>query len=191
MRDGAVARIRGDRADVFSHGFLCPKGPALKQLHEDPDRLRRPLVKRDGHHVEVDWPEAWREVARLLTPVVEEHGRNSVALYLGNPSAHSLSAALYLRSLAHGLGTYNRFSASTVDQAPKQVAAGYMFGSPVAVPVPDLDRARYVLILGANKAREAAQGCGPASASAPDWLQSAQRSRSGRRDPSLPRRSRD
>ena len=150
MRDGAVARIRGDRADVFSHGFLCPKGPALKQLHEDPDRLRRPLVKRDGHHVEVDWPEAWREVALLLTPVVEEHGRNAVALYLGNPSAHSLSAALYLRSLAHGLGTYNRFSASTVDQAPKQVAAGYMFGSPVAVPVPDLDRARYVLILGAN-----------------------------------------
>jgi anaerobic selenocysteine-containing dehydrogenase len=150
VRDGAVTRIRGDRADVFSHGFLCPKGSALKQLHEDPDRLRRPLVKRDGRHVEVDWPEAWHEVARILTPVVEAHGRNAVALYLGNPSAHSLSASLYLRSLARGLGTHNRFSASTVDQAPKQVAAGYMFGTPVSVPVPDLDRTSYLLILGAN-----------------------------------------
>jgi anaerobic selenocysteine-containing dehydrogenase len=150
VRDGAVTRIRGDRDDVFSHGYLCPKGSALKQLHEDPDRLRRPLVKRDGRHVEVDWPEAWREVARILTPVLETHGRNAVALYVGNPSAHNLSAALYLRSLAHGLGTYNRFSASTVDQAPKQVAAGYMFGTPVAVPVPDLDRTSYLLILGAN-----------------------------------------
>ena len=150
MRGRTVSRIRGDRDDVFSHGFLCPKGPALKQLHEDPDRLRRPLVKRDGRHVEVDWPEAWRQVARILMPVVEAHGRNAVALYLGNPSAHNLSAALYLRSLAHGLGTYNRYSASTVDQAPKQVAAGYMFGTPVSVPVPDLDRTSYVLILGAN-----------------------------------------
>ena len=145
-----MARIRGDRDDVFSRGFLCPKGPALKQLHEDPDRLRRPLVKRDGRHVEVDWPEAWHEVARVLTPIIETHGRNAVALYIGNPSAHSVSAALYLRSLAHGLGTFNRFSASTVDQAPKQVAAGYMFGTPVSVPVPDLDRTSYLLILGAN-----------------------------------------
>jgi anaerobic selenocysteine-containing dehydrogenase len=150
VRDGAVARIRGDRDDVFSHGFLCPKGPALKQLHEDPNRLRRPLVRRNGHHVEVDWTEAWHEVARVLTPIIDAHGRNAVALYLGNPSAHSLSAALYLRTLAHGLGTFNRFSASTVDQAPKQVAAGYMFGTPVSVPVPDLDRASYLLILGAN-----------------------------------------
>ena len=62
IRDGAVGRIRGDRDDVFSRGFICPKGSTLKQLHDDPDRLRRPLVKRDGVHVEVDWPEAWREV---------------------------------------------------------------------------------------------------------------------------------
>jgi anaerobic selenocysteine-containing dehydrogenase len=150
VRDGAVARIRGDRDDVFSHGFLCPKGSALKQLHEDPDRLRRPLVKRGGRHVEVDWPEAWREVARLLTPIVEAHGRDAVAIYLGNPSAHSLSSALYLRSLLHGLGTYNRFSASTLDQAPKQVAAAYTFGTTVSVPVPDLDRTSYLLMLGAN-----------------------------------------
>jgi anaerobic selenocysteine-containing dehydrogenase len=58
-----VTRIRGDRDDVFSHGFICPKGSTLRQLHDDPDRVRRPLVKRDGEFVEVDWAEAFAEVA--------------------------------------------------------------------------------------------------------------------------------
>ena len=119
-----VTRIRGDRDDVFSHGFICPKGSTLKQLHDDPDRLRKPLVKRNGVHVEVEWAEAWDEVAGRLGEIIEQHGRESVATYLGNPGAHSLSAMLYNRSLLQGLGTRRRFSASTVDQMPKQVAAG-------------------------------------------------------------------
>ncbi|MEM8747731.1 MAG: molybdopterin-dependent oxidoreductase [Actinomycetota bacterium] len=143
-------RIRGDRDDVFSHGFLCPKGSTLKQLHEDPDRLRRPLVRRDGEHVEVTWDEAWAEIERRLMPVLEEHGRESSAVYVGNPTAHSLSAMLYSRMLLTGLGTRNRFSASTVDQMPRHVASGHAFGSPVAIPVPDLDRTDFLLILGAN-----------------------------------------
>ncbi|MEM9041272.1 MAG: molybdopterin-dependent oxidoreductase [Actinomycetota bacterium] len=143
-------RIRGDRDDVFSHGFLCPKGSTLKQLHEDPDRLRRPLVRRDGEHVEVTWDEAWAEIERRLMPVLEEHGRESSAVYVGNPTAHSLSAMLYSRMLLTGLGTRNRFSASTVDQMPRHVASGHVFGSPVAIPVPDLDRTDFLLILGAN-----------------------------------------
>lgn len=146
----AVTRIRGDRDDVFSHGFICPKGSTLKQLHDDPDRLRKPLVKRNGVHVEVEWDEAWAEVAGRLGDVIERHGRESVATYLGNPGAHNLSAMLYNRVLLQGLGTRRRFSASTVDQMPKQVAAGYMFGTGVSVAVPDLDHTDYVLMLGAN-----------------------------------------
>jgi anaerobic selenocysteine-containing dehydrogenase len=145
-----VSRIRGDLADVFSHGFICPKGSALKQLHEDPDRLRKPLVKRNGRHVEVDWDEAWAEVAGRLQDVIERRGREALGVYLGNPGAHSLSAMLYNRMLLQGLGTRRRFSASTVDQMPKQVAAGYMFGTGVSVAVPDLDRTDYLLMLGAN-----------------------------------------
>ncbi len=147
---GKVTRIRGDQADVFSKGFLCPKGSTLKQLHDDPDRLRRPMVKRDGVHVEVDWDEAWAVVADRLPAVIAEHGRESVAVYLGNPSAHNLGALLYNRSLLRGLGTRRRFSASTVDQMPRQVAAGYVFGSPVTVPVPDLDHTDYLVVMGAN-----------------------------------------
>ena len=137
-------------ADVFSHGFICPKGSTLKQLHEDPDRLRRPLVKRDGEFVEVSWEEAFAEIERRLVPIIDAHGRDAVATYIGNPTAHNLSAMLYARTLAQGIGTRMRFSAGTVDQVPKQVAAGYMFGTAVTVPVPDIDRSDYMMILGAN-----------------------------------------
>jgi anaerobic selenocysteine-containing dehydrogenase len=148
--DESVQRIRGDRDDVFSHGYICPKGSTLKQLHDDPDRLRAPRIKRDGVHVEVTWDEAWAEIDRRLGAVVAEHGRESLAVYLGNPSAHSLSAIVSTRGLLSALGTRHRFSAATVDQMPRHVASGFVFGSPVNVPVPDLDRTDYLLILGAN-----------------------------------------
>jgi anaerobic selenocysteine-containing dehydrogenase len=150
IRDEQVVRIRGDRNDVFSKGFICPKGSTLKQLHDDPDRVRRPMVKRNGEHVAVSWDEAWQAVHEGLHGVIERHGRESLAVYLGNPTAHSLSAMMYNRVLLQSLGTRNRFSASTVDQMPRQVAAGYVFGTPVSVPVPDLDRTDFLLIIGAN-----------------------------------------
>jgi len=146
----SVTRIRGDQADVFSHGFICPKGSTLKQLHDDPDRVRRPLVKRNGVHEEVEWAEAWAVIADRLPAVVAEHGRESVGVYLGNPGAHSLSALLYNRTLLQALGTRRRFSASTVDQMPRQVASGYVFGTPLSVPVPDLDHTDFLVIMGAN-----------------------------------------
>ena len=144
-----VHRIRGDRDDVFSQGFLCPKGTTLGHLHEDPDWLRRPVVKRDGEFVEVDWDEAFATIAAGLLPILDEHGRDACAIYLGNPGAHSIAPLLYNRSLITALGTRNRFSASTVDQRPKEMSAGMMFGS-VTVPVPDLDRTDFVVLLGAN-----------------------------------------
>lgn len=145
-----IKRIRGDREDAFSKGFICPKGSTLKQLHEDVDRLRGPLVKKDGKHVEVSWAEAWKAVEAGLTGVIERHGRESVATYLGNPNAHNLSGLLYNRVWLRALGTRQIFSASTVDQIPKQVASGFMFGTPVSIAVPDLDRTSYLLMLGAN-----------------------------------------
>src|SRR6478609_3231770 len=98
--DDRVTRIRGDRDDVFSHGFICPKGSTLKQLHDDPDRLRKPLVKRDGVHVEVEWDEAWRVVREGINGVIDRHGRNAFAAYQGNPSAHNLSALTFGRSFS-------------------------------------------------------------------------------------------
>jgi anaerobic selenocysteine-containing dehydrogenase len=159
-----VTRIRGDREDVFSHGFICPKGSTLKQLHEDPDWLRRPLVKRDGAFVEVGWDEAFAEVEARLLPIVEEHGRDAAAIYVGNPNAHSLAGLLYLRPLIRALGTSNVYSASTVDQRPKEISSALMFGGALTVPVPDVDRTDFLLMLGANPYES-----NGSLATAPDW----------------------
>src|SRR4029078_4722248 len=113
MVGDTVKRIRGDRDDVFSRGFICPKGSTLKQLQEDPDRLRRPLVKRDGALGEVTWGEAWGAVADGLARVRAAGGPNAVGVYLGNPNVHSLAGGLYVRPLLKALGTRNVFSAST------------------------------------------------------------------------------
>src|SRR5438876_12249105 len=93
-----ILKIRGDAEDVFSHGFICPKGGSLKALQEDPDRLRAPLVRRDGELVEAAWDEAFDEIARRLPPLVEAHGRQAIAVYLGNPSVHNLGLVLYSRA---------------------------------------------------------------------------------------------
>jgi Anaerobic dehydrogenases, typically selenocysteine-containing len=187
VRDTTVVRIRGDMNDVFSKGYICPKGSTLKQLHEDPDRLRQPLVKRDGQHVEVSWEQAWEHVERGFTRVIADHGRESIGAYLGNPGAHNLSAMTFNRVLLTAIGSRQRFSASSVDQVPKQVSAGFMFGTAISVPVPDLDRCDYLLMLGANP--YASNG---SLATAPDWpgRLEAIRARGGRLIVVDPRRSR-
>lgn len=145
-----IVRIRGDQQDVFSKGFICPKGSSLKQLHEDPDRLRAPMIKVNGAHVEVSWDTAWQVVRDGLQKVVNTYGRDALATYAGNPNAHNLSSMLYTGNVMRAAGTRYRFSASTVDQMPMHVAAGYTFGSPVSIPVPDLDHTDYLIIVGAN-----------------------------------------
>src|SRR5918992_905972 len=147
---GEVVSVRGDKKDVFSCGFICPKAHGLKQLHEDPDRLTTPLIRRNGELVEASWDEAFEEIDRRLTPLLAEHGRNSVAVYIGNPNAHNLSALIYGPVWLRALGSQNLYSASTVDQMPKQVSAGLMFGHLLSVPVPDVDRTDHLVILGAN-----------------------------------------
>ncbi|MBY0401650.1 molybdopterin-dependent oxidoreductase [Myxococcota bacterium] len=145
-----VVRVRGDEADPFSRGFICPKGASLGELHHDPDRLRAPLVRRGGQLVPVSWEEAFAEVERGLGRIVAEHGRQALAVLLGNPVTHHLAPALYLRSLIRAAGTRNLFTASTVDQMPQHVVSGLLWGDPSAFPIPDLDRTDYLLMLGAN-----------------------------------------
>jgi anaerobic selenocysteine-containing dehydrogenase len=151
VQGGAVTRIRGDADDVFSRGFVCPKGASLKELHEDPDRVRTPLLRRAGGGFEsASWDEAFAEIARRLPAIQAEHGRDAVAAYAGNPAAHNASFLIYGRALLKALASRNIYSASTVDQYPKQMASALMFGNGLSVPVPDLDRTDHLLILGAN-----------------------------------------
>ena len=150
---GRVGRIRGDAQDVFSKGFICPKGVSLRELHHDPDRITTPLVRNaDGEFEEVSWDAAFAEIATRFAAIDAEHGREAFATYLGNPAAHSLSAIIYGRVFLKALRSRNVYSASSVDQIPKQLASALMFGTGISVPVPDLDRTLYLLVLGADPA---------------------------------------
>ncbi len=148
---GTIDAVRGDKNDVFSHGFICPKGVSLGELHSDPTRLKAPLVRNSNGKLEATtWGHAFDVIRERLGPIIREHGANSVGMFLGNPNVHSLAGAFILPALIKSLGTENRFSASTVDQMPKQAASAMMFGTALSVPIPDIDRTDYFLMLGAN-----------------------------------------
>jgi len=150
VEGGRVTKIRGDADDVFSRGYVCPKGATLKDLHEDPDWLKTPLVGRGTDAREVGFGEAFAEVERRLRPIIEEHGRDAVAIYLGNPNVHNIAGSIYVRPLIKAIGTKNVFSASTVDQMPRHVSSGLLYGGAGLIPVPDIDRTDLLLMLGAN-----------------------------------------
>ncbi|MFB7745568.1 molybdopterin oxidoreductase family protein [Streptomyces sp. NPDC056132] len=145
-----VTGARGDADDVFSQGFICPKGASFGEIDADPDRLTTPLVRRDGTLVPATWDEAFDLIAARLPALVEEHGPNAVGVVLGNPNVHTMAGALYPPALLGALRTRNLFTASTLDQMPKHVSSGLLFGDPFAIPVPDLDRTDHLLLLGAN-----------------------------------------
>lgn len=149
-RGKEVISIRGDGQDVLSQGYICPKAYSLKELHTDPDRIRAPMVRRGEQWQTVSWDEAFAEIAHGLAPLLEQYGRNALAVYIGNPNAHNLANQIYLPGLLHTARTQNIYSASTVDQMPKQISSGLMFGTGLSIPVPDIDHTAYVLLLGAN-----------------------------------------
>jgi anaerobic selenocysteine-containing dehydrogenase len=147
---GRVASVRGHEADVFSAGFMCPKGVAIKDLQDDPDRLRTPLIKRNGVFEPASWDEAFDEIERRLVPLREKHGPHAVAVTAGNPSSHKMGLMLYYGRLFKAMGTRNAYSASTLDQMPKQLSSGLMFGHWLSIAIPDIERTDWLLVLGAN-----------------------------------------
>ena len=147
---GRITAIRGDSLDAFSRGHICPKAVALQDLHDDPDRLRYPVKRTANGWQRISWREAFALVERGLKKVQRDHGHDAVASYVGNPTVHSLGASMFVPRLLKSLRTKNRYSATSVDQLPHHLAAMWMFGHPLLLPIPDLDRTQYLLVIGAN-----------------------------------------
>ncbi len=145
-----VLSIRGDDEDPFSRGYICPKATALADLHEDPDRLRRPIVREGTKWREVEWDEAFDLVARKIDEVRERHGADALGVYQGNPVAHNLGLLTFGQLLLRKLGTKNCYSATSVDQLPHMLAAHHLYGDGIFMPVPDVDRTEYFLCFGGN-----------------------------------------
>ncbi|MEW6273447.1 MAG: molybdopterin-dependent oxidoreductase [Thermodesulfobacteriota bacterium] len=151
-----VTRVRPNHDDVWSRGYVCPKGAVLGELHHDPDRLRAPLVRDGERWREVGWDEAFAEVERRLRPVLERHGLGAVTAYVGNPTAHSFSLSRYVGAFVALSSLPVIYSPGTIDQWPKNLVGALLFGGMWDFPVPDLDRTDHLLMLGANPA--ASQG---------------------------------
>ncbi len=154
-RNGQVISIAGDKEDPFSRGHICPKAVALKDVYEDPDRLRKPQKKvmaADGgvSWVEIGWEQAFREVTGRLRAICAESGPNAIGFYGGNPSVHNSGTLLSTPGFIKALRTRTIFSASSVDQYPHHFAAWQLFGHPALLPVPDIDRTDYWIIIGGN-----------------------------------------
>jgi anaerobic selenocysteine-containing dehydrogenase len=145
-----LVAIRGDDADPFSKGHICPKGNAILDLESDPDRLRRPLLRHGREWNEIGWDEAFALAGERLAAVQREHGASAVGVYLGNPNVHHFGHIAYLPPLLRALKTPNMFSASSVDQWPHQLVCAQMYGHQFLLPIPDVDRTDYFLMLGAN-----------------------------------------
>ena len=145
-----VVRIRGDRQDVWSKGYLCPKGASLGQLHHDPDRLRAPMVRDGEEWREVTWDEAFARCEELLRPVVAEHGIGAVHAYLGNPNVHSYSLSRYSGAVPGIGGITTIWSAGTVDQWPKNLACAQVYGGAWSIPIPDVANTDLFVVMGAN-----------------------------------------
>jgi anaerobic selenocysteine-containing dehydrogenase len=144
--------IRGDKDDPFSRGYICPKASALQDIHYDKDRLKHPVRRTPDGWQRIGWEEALDEVAQNLKRIHAKYGRNSTATYLGNPTVHNYGAMLFAPGFIRSLRTRNRFSATSVDQLAHHLAAYLMFGHQLLIPIPDIDRTNFFLILGANPA---------------------------------------
>lgn len=150
---GRISSIRGDQQDPLSRGHICPKAVALKDIHEDPDRLRHPELRRpDGSWQRIPWDEAFDLAATRLREVQKKYGRDAVAAYSGNPSVHNYGSLLFGPPLLHALRSKNRYSATSADQLPHHLVSYWMLGHMLLLPVPDLEATGHLLVFGGNPA---------------------------------------
>jgi anaerobic selenocysteine-containing dehydrogenase len=145
-----VISVKGDKENAFSRGHVCPKGVATADLYNDPDRLRRPLRRTASGWEEVSWDEAFEEAGERIAAVQKKYGRDALALYYGNPTAGDYALLLVLLPFIKSLQTKNVYSATSLDSLTRMLTSLWLYGSQAVMPVPDLERTRLLIILGAN-----------------------------------------
>ena len=149
-KEKKVISIVGDKKDPLSKGYICPKSQALKDLYEDSDRLKTPIKRVENGWEKISWIEAFEEVEHQIKKIQEKYGNDAVATYQGNPNVHNLGSMLYGGPFLKSLKTKQKYSATSADQLPHHIASLKMFGHQMLIPIPDIERTDYLLILGAN-----------------------------------------
>ena len=164
--DGSkVHSVKGDALDPFSKGSICPKGALIHKIHDDPNRLKQPIKKdKNGNWQTISWSDALDYTAERIIDVQQKHGKNAMAMYLGNPTVHNFGMMMFVGELRRMIGTKNNFSPTTMDQLPHHFIGYYMFGHPLNIPIPDVDRTKHFIMIGANPLASNGSimsGCGP------------------------------
>ncbi|MEM8753153.1 MAG: molybdopterin oxidoreductase family protein, partial [Pseudomonadota bacterium] len=145
-----VLSIRADPDDPLSRGHICPKAVALQDFRMDPDRVTTPLRRVGDGWEQISYEDAIAYAVERIHAVQAAHDRDGMGVYLGNPNAHKFGNLLNIPGLVKALGTSNRYSSATADQMPHHVASIHMLGHPMLMPIPDLERTDYLLIIGGN-----------------------------------------
>ena len=150
LENDQIKAIKGDKANKFSNGHICPKAVAMQDIYADPDRLKMPVKRTEHGWEEISWKAAFDEIEKQIKAIQKKHGRNAIGTFVGNPTVHNLGSLLKGPTFFKSLGTKNMFSATSVDQLPHHFASNFMFGHALMIPIPDIDRTDHLLIMGAN-----------------------------------------
>jgi len=150
LEENKIVSIKGDKKDPLSKGHICPKAIALQDIYNDPDRLRQPVRRTESGWEKLSWNDAYDEVTNNLKKIQKQYGKNAVGVYQGNPTVHNLEAMLFSSAFTRTIKTKNHYSATSVDQLPEQLVSSEMFGHSLLIPLPDLDRTEFVIIIGGN-----------------------------------------
>lgn len=151
--NGRITQIWPDKAHPYSWRDFCAKGASANELRDHPQRITRPMRRvGEGRYVEATWDEAIADIAARLNAIRLAHGPHAIATYLGNPGASNSPNAMFQGMFMGGLGSHNTYAVGSVDQNSFHAVANAMYGSEMAILIPDVDHARCFLFLGMNPA---------------------------------------
>ena len=141
-----VVSVRGDPDHPVSRGYTCPKGRALPVWHHGSDRLDDPRVR--GHRA--TWDATLDDLAEIIRGMTAANGTDAVGAYLGTGLAYDINGWMTAERFLRRLGTRQRYTPVTVDNAPVLRAAEQVTGTSELNPVWDPSRSRLLLLFGTN-----------------------------------------
>lgn len=151
VEDGRVTELRPDKQHPLSKGYACPKGIAMTEVQNDPDRVLHPLKRRpDGGFEQVSWDAALDDIGQRLRAIRKRDGNDAIGWYMGNPGAFSYSHTLWAKGFLDAVGSRHYYSAGSQDVNNRFAASALLYGSPLVVPIPDLKRTDFLFVIGAN-----------------------------------------
>lgn len=122
VEDGRVTHVSGDPDHALTRGFTCTKGRHLGELHHAPDRFL--TAQRNGPNglQPIPTDQAIDEIAARLRIILDTHGPESIALFVGTQSYTASLTFSFAGAWLRAVGSHKRFSTMTIDQSAKWVA---------------------------------------------------------------------